>query len=84
MTAQVSLPLPLPGSPPSSVPPPTAGAGCGRGHVHHWWIEPSDVRQGNETLNAVCLRGFIRCWRTFPKVVWKDSWHDPKEVLLTT
>jgi len=48
-----------------------AGHGRNNGHIHHWWIEPCDVRQGNETLNAVCLSGCWQ-WRTFPKVQTRD------------
>ena len=39
---------------------------------HHYWIEPTDTRIGNETLNAICLRCWR--WRTFPKVQVRRDW----------
>ena len=50
---------------------------------HHWWVEPSDVRIGNTTLKALCLRCWR--WRTFPKFGDRDwggrgaAWRHLKE-----
>ena len=64
----VPLPSPLPALPLASASPPAPGAECGRGH--HYWIEPPDVRVGNTTLNAVCLKCW--CWRRYIKFPFRD------------
>ena len=42
-----------------------AAYGHNNGHVHHWLIEATDTRQGNETLDAVCK--LCGATRTYPK-----------------
>jgi hypothetical protein len=44
-----------------------AGHGRNNGHVHHWWIEATDARVGNENLDAVCK--LCDATRTFPKFI---------------
>jgi len=46
---------------------PPAGHGRNNGHVHHWWVEPTDARVGNENLDAVCK--LCDATRTFPKFI---------------
>jgi len=37
---------------------------------HRWWVEPPNVRVGNTTLNAVCLKCW--CWRRYIKFPFRD------------